>query len=227
MVQHAKLFELLEGDSTLKGQFFEEIGLLTRKSKVFKNQFDLKYQEWKDQLKHLYVAEYLDDNLFLLQGFLILISNLLLKKNVGSTLDDPYLVESSSFIDTFSWLKEVKKTRKKVELELDAIIYEECDFFNKIYQKILPHSTKHGSGEYYTPEDLAKLMIDDVYVPGQVILDPACGSGIFIVATIKKIARRGLNKSEKARAISRIITISVLLLEYLKIYIITSNLRQP
>ena len=65
-------------------------------------------------------------------------------------------------------------------------------------------STRHALGEFYTPPELARLMVDDVFTFGKIVLDPACGSGTFLVETITRIKESGKSMQEQLKAISNI-----------------------
>ena len=63
------------------------------------------------------------------------------------------------------------------------------DLLKKLYQNLLPKKLRHDLGEYYTPDWLAELVLQEIGYDGDVnkrILDPACGSGTFPVLEIKK-----------------------------------------
>ncbi|RIK80285.1 MAG: hypothetical protein DCC68_11275 [Planctomycetota bacterium] len=66
------------------------------------------------------------------------------------------------------------------------------DLLKKLYQQLFPKSVRHDLGEYYTPDWLAEHVLNELeYVgdPDKRILDPACGSGTFLVMAIVRIRR--------------------------------------
>jgi SAM-dependent methyltransferase len=68
------------------------------------------------------------------------------------------------------------------------------DLFKPLYQDLFPRRLRHALGEYYTPDWLAESLLDQVGYqgqPGRRLLDPACGSGTFLVAAVRR-ARAGL-----------------------------------
>ncbi|MEM5810268.1 MAG: N-6 DNA methylase [Candidatus Aenigmatarchaeota archaeon] len=72
------------------------------------------------------------------------------------------------------------------ELEPDRI----KDLFKRLYQNLVPKKVRHDLGEYFTPDWLAELLLNEVGYegnPDKRILDPACGSGTFLVLSIKRI----------------------------------------
>jgi len=78
-------------------------------------------------------------------------------------------------------------------LTLDADPDSTRDLLKKLYQHLMPKDLRHNLGEYYTPDWLAQRVLDMVDGgrftgnPNKRILDPACGSGTFLVLGIKKI----------------------------------------
>lgn len=86
------------------------------------------------------------------------------------------------------------------ELEPDII----RDLFKRLYQNLVPKKIRHDLGEYYTPDWLAELVLNEVgftfedfenigkehgaFAPFELrLLDPACGSGTFLVLAIKRL----------------------------------------
>ncbi|MGH7886942.1 MAG: N-6 DNA methylase, partial [Candidatus Binatia bacterium] len=67
---------------------------------------------------------------------------------------------------------------------------ESRDLLKHLYQQLFPKSVRHDLGEYYTPDWLAEHTLDCVgFVgdPSKRILDPACGSGTFLVLVINRM----------------------------------------
>jgi len=72
-----------------------------------------------------------------------------------------------------------------VELDPDRV----KDLFKQLYQNLVPKKVRHDLGEYFTPDWLAELVLKEVEYNGNLekrVLDPACGSGTFLVQTIKE-----------------------------------------
>ena len=66
---------------------------------------------------------------------------------------------------------------------------EARDLLKQLYQGLLPKELRHGLGEYYTPDWLADLAIDESAYdadPDTRVLDPACGSGTFLVLLLRR-----------------------------------------
>ncbi len=77
------------------------------------------------------------------------------------------------------------------------------DLLKKLYQYLIPREIRHDLGEYYTPDWLAELLLEEVGYDGNPtkrILDPACGSGTFITIALKKALQYVREKPEKIQA---------------------------
>jgi hypothetical protein len=78
------------------------------------------------------------------------------------------------------------------------------DLFKRLYQNLVPKKIRHDLGEYYTPDWLAELVLNEVgwtvetfekiaqekgvLAPLDLrLLDPACGSGTFLVLAISRL----------------------------------------
>lgn len=73
------------------------------------------------------------------------------------------------------------------------------DLLKKLYQELFPKSVRHDLGEYYTPDWLAEHVLNGVGYegdPDKRILDPACGSGTFLVLAINRIRQWYENNRE-------------------------------
>ena len=92
---------------------------------------------------------------------------------------------------------------------LTLVPEETRDLFKKLYHYLLPREIRHNLGEYYTPDWLAQqllLQIDKYFFLGDPrsnealmrrklltthFLDPACGSGTFLVLIIARMVELG------------------------------------
>ncbi len=64
----------------------------------------------------------------------------------------------------------------------------ESDIVRILYESVIPADDRKQLGEYYTPDWLARQIVDTVATDplNQRLLDPACGSGSFIFAAVRK-----------------------------------------
>jgi hypothetical protein len=68
------------------------------------------------------------------------------------------------------------------------------DLLRNLYETIVPKKLRHDLGEYYTPDWLAEHLLDRAGYggePGKRVLDPACGSGTFLIHAIRRALDRG------------------------------------
>lgn len=96
------------------------------------------------------------------------------------------------------WTEPIEKLVRKMVTKLDeynpGTFSEEPaqsrDLLKKLYQQLFPKSVRHDLGEYYTPDWLAEHVLNELGYegdPDKRILDPACGSGTFLVMAINRI----------------------------------------
>ena len=97
-----------------------------------------------------------------------------------------------------AWDEEVEQALRRIIgdlahyslVTLDVDPEETRDLLKQLYQNLMPRRLRHDLGEYYTPDWLAERLLNQLGVdgdPGKRLLDPACGSGTFLVLTIKRI----------------------------------------
>lgn len=78
------------------------------------------------------------------------------------------------------------------------------DILGKLYEKCLPKDERKRLGEFYTPDEVIDYILDAVdYVPskaieGKDLIDPACGSGGFLVRSARRLIARQAVKFGKA-----------------------------
>jgi len=89
-------------------------------------------------------------------------------------------------------MREMIKTLANYSLvTLDADPNVTRDILKVLYQGLVPKKLRHNLGEYYTPDWLAERLINVTVVgdlkPTDKVLDPACGSGTFLVLCIRKM----------------------------------------
>ncbi|HUS70442.1 MAG TPA: N-6 DNA methylase [Anaerolineae bacterium] len=81
---------------------------------------------------------------------------------------------------------------------LDVDPEETRDLLKKLYQNLMPRKLRHALGEYYTPDWLAERLLNQLcgppkkgalatIDPAKRLLDPACGSGTFLVLAIRRM----------------------------------------
>jgi hypothetical protein len=70
------------------------------------------------------------------------------------------------------------------------------DVLKGVYQELIDLETRHGLGEYYTPDWLCERVVNEVDMEADSrVLDPACGSGSFLRAVIARLRREHPERS--------------------------------
>ena len=104
----------------------------------------------------------------------------------------------SWYADSRQWSEDFWSNIKEIITTLDEyssfslnVKYNPVDVFKDLYMSIIPQSIRHSMGEYFTPEWLADGVITEalrtISNKEWSAIDPCCGSGIFIIALIKKV----------------------------------------
>ena len=131
--------------------------------------------------------------LFAIETYYALLIRLLLRQTLGTTVpDEANDWFGSDWTDPLMPLLEQRVGVAMTKCGLDQRLGGTCpgDLFQHLYQAIFPRPVRHALGEYYTPEWLVREMLDEAgYTgrPGTRLLDPACGSGVFVTEAIRRI----------------------------------------
>ena len=104
-------------------------------------------------------------------------------------------VIGSVFEDAYNYMKSgtlLRQVINKIEEDLDFNSSDDRHLFNDIYEKILADLQSAGNaGEYYTPRAVTQFMVDMLNPQlGETVLDPACGTGGFLVCTIDHLDKQ-------------------------------------
>ena len=107
--------------------------------------------------------------------------------------------------DFFTWPNEVggESFLKTLARRVARFDWQQApaDLASILYEAVIPADERRHLGEYYTPAWLARAMVREL-VPeplGKTILDPACGSGTFVVEAVAHL----LEAAEEARLDSK------------------------
>lgn len=97
-------------------------------------------------------------------------------------------------------IREITRTLSRFEPATSSIDPEPTrDLLKKLYQYLVPQVIRHKLGEYYTPDWLAELTLKEAGYDGNTlkrVIDPACGSGTFLVFAILQAKAYGQKHHE-------------------------------
>jgi len=207
------------------------------------------YEEWAKYLEIVYGSEIESEDLYIRHTYLATLAKLMaFMFYSGSAL--PSLEEVEKIIsgdifrewgiygfleeDFFSWVlkKGIKDQGLKFIMDLlgrlkryDLTQLEE-DVLKGLYQELVDPKERHDLGEYYTPDWLAESIVQNTLkaLPFSSVLDPACGSGTFLVATIK-FKRKHLKNKELTENILNHILSNVVGIDVHPLAVITSKVN--
>lgn len=106
----------------------------------------------------------------------------------GGTVSHRKRVVQSVFEDAYNYMKSGQLLRQVVNkiTEVDFNNLVERQHFGDVYEQILNDLQSAGNaGEYYTPRAVTSFMTERIDPrPGEIILDPACGTGGFLTSAL-------------------------------------------
>jgi type I restriction enzyme M protein len=102
------------------------------------------------------------------------------------------------FEDAYNYMKSGQLMRQVIN-KINAIDFnnlKERQHFGDIYEQILNDLQSAGNaGEFYTPRAVTAFMVDRIDPkPGQILFDPACGTGGFLTCSIRHMRERYIKK---------------------------------
>ncbi len=117
-----------------------------------------------------------------------------LKELPGTGKDGRRRVVRDVFEDAYNYMKSGQLMRQVVN-KISAIDFNnlaERQHFGDIYEQILNDLQSAGNaGEYYTPRAVTAFMADRIDPrPGEILFDPACGTGGFLTCAIRHMRER-------------------------------------
>jgi type I restriction enzyme M protein len=106
-----------------------------------------------------------------------------------------------AFEDANNFMKNGTLMRQVIN-KINGIDFNASDdrhMFGDIYEKLLKDLQSAGNaGEFYTPRAVTQFIVDQVNPRlGETILDPACGTGGFLVNTIEHLRKQAKTESDE------------------------------
>ncbi|MFQ5866240.1 MAG: N-6 DNA methylase, partial [bacterium] len=189
-----------------------------------KDRTDLKviYENWEKYLRITYGTLIGGEELFIRHTYLATLAKLMVwmrlseRESIPSSAEILQILNGEYFRrqrivnfleeDFFSWITReatqdfgLDVSKKLINQLLNYNLRELSeDILKALYQELVDPETRHDLGEYYTPDWLARSMVETALEenPTKSVLDPACGSGTFLYMTVK-FKREMLGDSRK------------------------------
>ena len=104
------------------------------------------------------------------------------------------------FEDAYNYMKSGQLMRQVVN-KINGVDFNnlaERQHFGDIYEQILNDLQSAGNaGEYYTPRAVTAFMVDRIDPqPGEILFDPACGTGGFLTCALRHMRERYVKRPE-------------------------------
>lgn len=120
---------------------------------------------------------------------------------VSSLRGDRRRVVRDLFEDAYNYMKSgqlIRQVLNKIN-DVDFNSLTERQHFGEIYEQILNDLQSAGNaGEYYTPRALTSFMVDRIGPePGEILFDPACGTGGFLTCAIRHMEKNHVRTPEQ------------------------------
>jgi type I restriction-modification system DNA methylase subunit len=174
------------------------------------------YDQWAMFLRVVYGSNVESEELFIRHAYLATLAKLLAYSSFsggalpvfdeqiaeileGRIFSEKWGIHNFLEEDFFSWVARDAMGLKAARIILERLATYDLstvdeDILKALYQDLVDPEARHDLGEYYTPDWLAEYIIEQAMTdPAESVIDPACGSGTFLAAAIRK-KKRGLNK---------------------------------
>lgn len=84
------------------------------------------------------------------------------------------------------------------ELQNYCLIEAERDIIADAFETFIGHALKGGQGQFFTPRNVVKMMVDVLDPDDEdLIIDPACGTGGFLIEALRHVWRKLDAEGEK------------------------------
>jgi type I restriction-modification system DNA methylase subunit len=211
-----KIEEAFGYQSNVFIECFREMNNHFQNAKKF-GEVQVSYEQWSKFLSIAYGSYDASENNFIIHTYLSVFAKLLaysvvsnddyiddneIKSIIDGTIFHNYSINNFVDDDFFHWVKNERNFRplKKVfrliaqEISLFDFHNVDEDILKGVYQELIDLDTRHALGEYYTPDWLCQRVMREFDLKeGDRVLDPACGSGSFLIAAAHRF--RLLNPS--------------------------------
>jgi type I restriction enzyme M protein len=124
------------------------------------------------------------------------------KARAARALRSRRLLLKSVFGDAYQYMKSgtlLRQVINRLQSDIDFNDAKSRHLFGEIYETILRDLQSAGNaGEYYTPRAVTEFAIDMLDPKlGEIIFDPACGTGGFLTCAIERVRREQVKRPEQ------------------------------
>ena len=130
-----------------------------------------------------------------------------LKELSGVSQDGRKRVVKEVFEDAYNYMKSGQLVRQVVNkiTTIDFNNLTERQHFGDIYEQILNDLQSAGNaGEYYTPRAVTSFMVNRIDPkPGEILFDPACGTGGFLTCAIRHMREKYVKKPKDEKKLQQ------------------------
>lgn len=123
-------------------------------------------------------------------------------KIVSKRIKDLFTKVKSKYSEVLEVADEIKLDDASIkyvvgELQSYCLIDTERDVVADAFEVFIQHALKGGQGQFFTPRNVIRLMVELINPqPNEIMIDPACGSGGFLVESMRHMWRE-LEKQAK------------------------------
>ncbi len=177
-------------------------------------------QYWHKSFSRLYALQSGASDLYIHHSQLVLLTKWILEHN-GLT------PEFSSIKDMFGWVMNDNPLEEKLKLHYFNKSKIDLQQLTTFYPENISAQTRHSLGEIYTPLELASLVLQHALEFNSNhnwrFLDPACGSGTFMIALLSLLHRDiSYSHTDLAKVLENLVGIDV---NPLSIFVCNANLQ--
>lgn len=175
-----------------------------------------KRREWEKLLEIVYGRQVSSDELWFRHTYLAMVARifayLAIVRHMPPQGDDIGIITGALFeplglenlveSDFFTWSADERVSAhasvllRGIARSLDVFSVGQVDedLLKELYENMVDPAERKLLGEFYTPDWLADLTLEEAgFSAITKVLDPACGSGTFIFAAIRRLRREGLD----------------------------------
>jgi type I restriction-modification system DNA methylase subunit len=201
-------------------------------SAVFKDaklhgEVQVSYEQWRKFLSIAYGSFNDTESAFVIHTYLSMLAKVLayevlsnddfiddeeMKSILNGSIFHQHNIRNFVDNDFYHWVHgenhytQLKKTFRLITQEMSNFDFNKVDedILKGVYQELIDLDTRHALGEYYTPDWLCERVVSEFnFKTSDKILDPSCGSGSFLRASIHRL--RELNPKITSEQISNCI----------------------